>query len=433
MKIKRKDKTIKPRYQQLEEDLEENGDFGGLSKRLLLLVEGETEEAYFEKLKQNPWVTNRLAGVKIERLLDLKIAFERANGEDAKANQIWLVCDNDKRNAFVLEQNGQPFFKQLSDIHLPFGIRSRLQVAYDSNKHNYFFSIHDYLQWLCQAISIEDVVEYWDRIQYFTPEKKREFEKFFKPDEESGIQLNLAYSCLAFEFWLILHFERINTPFLWVDKGKPKAIDVAAYLCTIKPGYEKGYFDQQTKKEKPCHAYNCLYQNKNKYPQTKDDEWQVLMRIFTAIQNAEWLRLQMQSTLERQSGKWWEVNPYIKGMDDLMKELLNIKPLGQSIEYFGLSVQFSFDIKKSLLIFRAVTNDEKRFVVGIAQESCFEIKNGSGQTFLPLFSKNTYLPNDNTPINLQYDFSQSSDDQLVLIFNDPRSSGKSNQLFVFLT
>jgi hypothetical protein len=421
MKTKYKDKTRKPAKYLQDEAVSQDIQSNGLAKSMLLLVEGETEQAYFEKLKQNPWLID-MAGVKIEKVGDFKTAYDKEKA-DKGSEQIWFVTDNDKNNAFVLEANNQPFFVNLTDNQLPQAIRDSLNAAYNSDNHNYFLSIHDYLTWLREAIGVEETVMFWDRIQHFTPIKNREFEKF---DTSKQTKIQLAYSCIAFEFWLILHFEQNQTPFLWVEKAKNEAIDVMTYFRSredLCPNYEKGI-------SKPCNAYTCLYQNFDKKPQTKDDEWQVLMRIIKAIKNAEWLRYQMLPILNRQSGKWFEVNPYIKGLDDLMKELLNIKPLRQPIDYFEMTVQFDFDIQNARLSFQIAT--ENAVIINSQHKSCFEIKDATGNTFYPIINETIRFPNNHEVVNLQYEMPQPIVNQLILIFKDPRSQSKSSQLLFLL-
>ena len=228
-----------PKYRQ-DELLEENS-INNFRKDILLLVKGNTEAAYFDKLRRNSYLDGSLASVKIEVAHDIKTA--RAIEKDNKeAHTIWFVTDNDKGNAFVLGEKTIPFFTQLTDNQLPRLIREKLYSAYDSDKHNYFLSIHDYLTWVSSAIGAEDAILFWDRIQHHTPEKNRDFEKFIVAKNENETKLQLAYSCIAFEFWLLLHFEQNNTPFLWVDKDKDITVDVMTAFKKCRKEYEKGYF-----------------------------------------------------------------------------------------------------------------------------------------------------------------------------------------------
>jgi hypothetical protein len=429
MKTKRKDKTRKAKYQQSEHKAEESGDIESLGKSLFLLVEGETEAVYFEKLKQNPHLKQRLAGVDVKSGGNFKSADE-ACSQQSKGKHVWLVSDNDKRNAFILEENGSPFFRNLTDEQLPKAIRDRLNAAYDSDRHNYFLSISDYFSWLKEAIGINNMVEFWDKIEHFTPKKVKEFDTFFNPkfNQNKEPKFKIAYSCIAFEFWLILHFEQNDTPFLWVDKGKDKSIDVVTYFRNLLKEnqiYGKG-------SNNLCNAYTCLYPDYQKEDKpTKDDEWQVLIRIFNAIQNAAWLRNKMLPILKRQSRKWWEVNPYIEGLDVLMKELLNIKPLGEPVEYSDLTVKFDFDSQSAQLTLE-IDNVSNAFSISVEHASFFKVKDGNGNEYEPTFEGICEFPNSKIPVKFQYHNLQDSVSPLVLIFKDPRIRSKSGQLFFIL-
>jgi hypothetical protein len=426
--MKRKDKNKKPRYQALETWENIDADQPSLGESLLLWVEGETEAAYFEKLKQNIWMANRLAGVRVEVVGDLGAALKKI--KDAKEEPDWIVADNDKQNAFILEEKGHPFFENLGDSQIPSQIRDLLAEAYQQDWHNYFLCIHDYLQWLKSVLGPDQAIEYWDRIQFFTPHKERLLDVFdskYLKNPESKIQL--AYSCVAFEFWLLLHFEQNKTPFLWVNQGKSVEVDVIECLKTFRRDYEKGSHSEKSNIEKPCNAYTCLYDDYTKAFPTRNDDWRVLTRMFTACQNAHWLRNEMQPMLDRQSGKWYEVNPYVLGIDTLMAKLLNIKPLGESIDYFGLTLQFHFDPQLMHLMLQIAVNDGEGFEM--SNPSCFMIRNAEGQSFVP----NPFdfeLPNANTPLTIKYEENRPVGDLLVLVFKDPRARAKSSQMFIIL-
>jgi len=65
---KRKDKNKQPKYQESETRKDFDTDQPSLGESLLLWVEGETEAAYFEKLKQNSWLANRLQSTMVRAL-----------------------------------------------------------------------------------------------------------------------------------------------------------------------------------------------------------------------------------------------------------------------------------------------------------------------------------------------------------------------------
>lgn len=420
-KTKRDDKKKIANYIQEDRQTQSKGSI--LGKSVLLLVEGDTEKAYFENLKQNPWLKNSLSGVTIKIENSYKNS-DKYNGEIYE--QKWYISDNDKRNAFILEKEGKPFFDFPTD--LPQNIIDSLRKSYSTDNHNFFLSIHDFLKWLESVIGEQDTINYWDRIQHLV-EKKKELQRY--DYDLPSRNLRLAYSCISFEFWLILHFQKNNTPFIWVDKNKDALIDVVTHLRTIMPKYEKGYYDS-TKKEKDCHAYSCLYEDIDKKIQTKDDEWLVLIKIFSAIKNAKWLRDEMSDTLKRQSGKWYEVNPYIKGIDDLLIELLNVKLQNETIKYFDLILEFNFDSTKKQLFCSIENKSDESFLINDKHKNFFEIKDNFNMSFIPKISTYVIEPNESKVIDLLYDIEQSENHLLTLIFNDPRQKSKSSQLFILL-
>ena len=298
--------------------------------------------------------------------------------------------------SILLSDYNRPFFKDLNDEQLPTEICNKLESAYNHDQHAYFLSIHDYLQWLKEGLGADAAVEYWDKIQFLTPHKNWELEKFDKKYNTITYKtsVKLAYSCIAFEFWLILHFEQNRTPFLWVDKVKDAEIDVIEYLTNnlLTQEYQKGRLGYN--------SYSCLYDDFNKQIQTRDDEWRVLTRIFTAYRNAKWLQDQMLPTLIRQSKKWYEVNPYVLGIDELMAELLNIKNLREEIDYFDLTIQFDFDVQNTKLSIRIAVNNGDSFKIGHKCQNFFEIRDETSHSFKPNIENSTMFPNENIPVLL---------------------------------
>jgi len=420
---------------------------GGIGKRILILTEGETEKDYFTGIKNNSHLKNQLAGVQIEKSDSLVTMLWTAMKNRNEYNQIWLVCDNDKRNAFIL--NG---------AHLPL---RELEEHFDEDKHRYFFSIHDYLQWLESSLGANKTIEEWDSIQHKTT-KNSDFEKYesrnpYKLFMESELFKNkedkkyatinssksrqfdpewkdftqLAYACIAFEYWLILHFEKNKMPFLWVDKGKDETIDVFTYFRNYwNTDYAKGDNENQ------CTAYTCLLDNYKKNILTHDDEYQVIFRIIRAYLNTKWLESEMEPILKRQNYKWYEVNPYVKGLDELTAELLNIKSPSEEIKYFLWLLTFQFQYPN--LNLNIVSNDyiykEELIKDNINHKKCFEIRNTNNKRFLPIKIPTTQIAGGEAKtISMSYDIPQKERTNLVLFFNDPRQKSKSPLLIIPLT
>jgi hypothetical protein len=114
-------------------------------------------------------------------------------------------------------------------------------------------------------------------------------------------QVNMAFSSIAFEHWVLLHFERNKTAFV-------KSQNVSDYL---KYGKRANI---------AIHIYPRLQ------PRTE-----------FAIENAAWLRREMQSQLAQSGGRIYELNPYTD-IDKLVSKILGMADeviwgdLGETIE-----------------------------------------------------------------------------------------------------
>ena len=118
-------------------------------------------------------------------------------------------------------------------------------------------------------------------------------EKAFDDADKHGIKL--AFSSIAFEHWILLHYEQNRTAF-------PKSQNVIDYL------EDKGYFTGYSKKA-DISIYPRL-QNLTK----------------TAIENAAWLRREMANNLADCDNKKYELNPYTT-VDELVRTLLDFNPV----------------------------------------------------------------------------------------------------------
>lgn len=419
-KRKDKDKRV-PKYQRVLHEEPIPSHEGGMGKSILLLVEGETEQGYFESLKQNQWLSNNLAGVTVEITGNLGKSMKIARERQGNYEQIWLVHDNDKRNAFIIEEGNQPFF---TSSDLPKNIVHALQKAYSQDKHAYFLSMHDYLAWLSQALGPTNAIEFWDRVHFYTPKKPREFAEFDKEFPQlSSTSVKIAYSCLAFEYWIVLHFQQACKAFIWNDKEKNADIDLVTFLRTIPncQNYQKGK-----------DTYQYLFNTKPSSPKpTKDEEWGVLHKILTASKNAEWLREKMQPILKRQVGKWYEVNPYILGWDELMFKLMNVHRTGEPINFFGLTLEFEFSLVQKTLKIRISVDDGEAFTISNEYLKYFEIRSAN-KIFRPANIPKTNFPNDLKWVLIDYPNLADDLSDLILIFKDFRNKSKSHNLFIHL-
>ncbi|MBD1812246.1 RloB family protein [Microcoleus vaginatus DQ-U2] len=118
-------------------------------------------------------------------------------------------------------------------------------------------------------------------------------EKAFSDAQKHGIKL--AFSSIAFEHWILLHYEQNRTAF-------PKSQNVIDYLA------EKCYYTGYSKKA-----------DISIYPRLKE-------RTETAIENAAWLGREMEKNRAACDDKIYELNPYTT-VDDLVRKLLGFNPV----------------------------------------------------------------------------------------------------------
>jgi hypothetical protein len=125
----------------------------------------------------------------------------------------------------------------------------------------------------------------------------------------AGKHVRIAFSSIAFEHWILLHFERNETAFA----KSADLIEQCFVNQNLFPDYGKN------RKTDP-------------YPRLSD-------KTSTAIENAAWLRHRQQTALAKANGRVFEVNPYTD-VDELVKELLGID-LSFSWTNFGQSTSFA--------------------------------------------------------------------------------------------
>ncbi|WP_158307975.1 RloB family protein [Microcoleus vaginatus] len=118
-------------------------------------------------------------------------------------------------------------------------------------------------------------------------------EKAFDDAQKHGIKL--GFSSIAFEHWILLHYEQNGTAF-------PKSQNVIDYL------EQAGYFTGYSKK-----ADISIYPRLQHLTQT-------------AIENAAWLRMEMAKNLAACDDKIYELNPYTT-VDELVMKLLDFNPV----------------------------------------------------------------------------------------------------------
>jgi hypothetical protein len=195
-------------------------------------------------------------------------------------------------------------------------------------------------------------------------------EKAFDDAQKHGIKL--GFSSIAFEHWILLHYEQNRTAF-------PKSQNVIDYL------EDEGYFIGYSKKAEI-----------SIYPRLKD-------LTQTAIENAAWLRMEMAKNLAACDNKIYELNPYTT-VDELVMKLLDFNP-----------VTYGY-IKETLRIsdFSITVNDVQRHYCGITLSVCivndgkcgYLVNNHCNHFSLKDEDENTFPLVIDTPIKIEPSLTQ---------------------------
>jgi hypothetical protein len=353
-------------------------------------------------------------------------------------------------------------------VLLPTKIIDDLTASWDAPKHAYFLSEHDYLQWVIGAIRDKQAQKHWYAIKESTP-KNKTFEEYeeanpyilFKnsdlfKDKTKGFwnvrhsnikkwdvlwknYTELAYSCIAFEYWLLLHFEQNKTPFLWVEHSKGVDFDVYDYFTSnYSTHYEKGGeldTNDNLKKEKN-HAYTCLAPIKGVYIDKidKENHQKALWKIINAYRNIRWLQNEMRDELMTKADKWYEVNPYIKGYDTLLKQLLHLEEQGQTFDYDGCTLCFEYDYANQVLRLEVTNKEDLPILINKHHRDCFVIITADLNEFLPTEIPATEAsPNSTKKIGIQYNNIPSEiNGGLVLKLRDPRQNSRTELKLILL-
>jgi hypothetical protein len=194
-------------------------------------------------------------------------------------------------------------------------------------------------------------------------------EKAFDDADKHGIKL--AFSSIAFEHSILLHYEQNRTAF-------PKSQNVIDYL------EQAGYYTGYSKK-----ADTYIYPRLQNLTQT-------------AIENAAWLRREMENNLAACDKKIYEVNPYTT-VDELVMKLLDFNP-----------VTYGY-IKETLRLsdFSITVNDVQRHG-GITLSVCivnhgkcsYLVNNNCGDFYLKDEDQNTFPLVIDTPIIIEPSLTQ---------------------------
>lgn len=267
-----------------------------IRKRLLILCEGETEQAYFEGITNNPLVKNMLTGVNVQVLAPTHNAElfdpERHLMDNSLQGLVWEAIQRKK----AAQRAGNPY----DDIWVV--------IDADDNRGHIFRKYTDNSP---EAPFFEngEFVYGQSRPDASQRPKQQNFDANWKQ------YVKMAYSCRSFEVWLLLHFEQNSSPHLSEEDSKAK-------IRMHSPAFEKGIINSVRDSRanayemlKPAPLFNLKYE-------TEADAQAVLDKIEIACENAVWLCNHQTAAINDNGGLFWGVNPYTS-VDKLISVLLD--------------------------------------------------------------------------------------------------------------
>jgi hypothetical protein len=201
---------------------------------------------------------------------------------------IYIVCEGTNTERIYFEEIGQQ-----DDVHEKYDIK-----VYPSKEHQRKASKKEGESIKTDAVSLveeakKEIKNYDEVWAVFDKDGYTKHEKAFSDAQKHGIKL--GFSSIAFEHWILLHYEQNRTAF---DKSQ----NVIDYL------EQAGYFTGYSKKA-----------DISIYPILKN-------LTQTAIENAAWLRIEMAKDLAAGDNKIYELNPYTT-VDELVMKLLDFNPV----------------------------------------------------------------------------------------------------------
>lgn len=165
-------------------------------------------------------------------------------------------------------------------------------------------------------------------------------------------KVNIAFSSIAFEHWLLLHFEKCATSFAKSD---------------CKDAKEHALFCGTNRHEQDCHGERCVagYIRQNNYCRdyAKSNNYSFYLnykeKTEKALQNAAWLRFKTEQELTENGGKIYAINPYTD-IDTLVKRLLGIQT-----NYIWARINEPIKVKDLML---KIENTPNSFIITITNK-----------------------------------------------------------------
>lgn len=412
------------------------------NKRILIVCEGPTEYSYFEGLcdvfnihKKNnfnivvlPENNNQpYKGSSVKGLLYEAMKYKyKHNYQDS--DEVWIVTDNDEENSFKLDANSlfkikpninSEIYERLEKLQIfQMDVRNSEEEKGENKRIRYFLNKFDYESFLLQNVLLTDaeqifldsIIEntnksndfellydgdcrafFYDKDENFLSKNSREEEVFEeKYFDKNWKKYKVAYTSIAFEHWLLLHFEKNNHSF-YNSREIIKFFD------------DKGYFNLEFKKNEPngfikgIHLYRLLKEGNN--------EIKSFFKFANqAIFNNLLLHNEMQSKIN-ENNKFYELNPF-SDVFVLTNLLLNNNEIKQgfvnvetaTISFENILVQFDQD--KIQVSFKYCGKNPKLKTEITSLFSLFDFNKSEIQVDLNIKSETIIRKNDNVVIEM---------------------------------
>lgn len=338
-------------------------------EKILIVCEGETEAAYFESLVQLFKLTSKYNFTILPRKSkdgedtpykgsSLKGLLKEVEKENirVKYDENWIVIDNDENNSYKLDQASIERIKSINGIQNQWVEELErmidLDVRSDEDEENkkrirYFLSRIDFENYLTNDLSIPNEIVH-EIIRSTT--KKNEFDEYYQNPKPA---IKVAYSCISFEHWILLHFEE-NTNAFYNSRELLHYFDRNGFL--IFPSSEDLiYF------KKGWQIYNFL---KRGSKEQRDIVEHFINNAHFAILNNITLNTKKQSDIT-EGKKFYEINPYsdiyklvyrLRNNSNLYiantKSILTIKNkenINIITNGFNINISYTYTGKKSIL------------------------------------------------------------------------------------
>lgn len=307
----------------------------------LIVCEGPTESAYFETLATQFTLTcslevlprltpnDTISGHRGDTVGLLLTAMQKMRMTRVPYDAVWIVTDNDEGEGYKLDNASlarmahhlPPYLmdRMMHNQYTEMKVRQKEINRGENWRERYFLHISDYREFLANYILLtEEERDLWaDRIIRLTSHKldytklygssagalfyesdgtfkRRALEPYYIPQWNKFIQV--AFSSICFEHWLLLHYER-NQHGFYNSRELVRYFDDRGYFGGA---YHKGWW---------------MYEHR------KTTE---IKRFFShatqAIRNSVWLRHKLQTQFV-QGKRHYEVNPYTD-VDELVLALI---------------------------------------------------------------------------------------------------------------